>query len=149
MSAGDRRESLVAKEQLGQEAYSLKGNKVCFVHTYQSRHYSGPYLKFVSIGIEIPPCYNDRCFFGLLNPLHDEENIRVYFLSALFLSTTFSGTGVKLTQRMTTTQLRFLRILCTQFISNTIQKSHITLSRILLHCRYESPGHSSRRLTSN
>lgn len=55
----------------------------------------------------------------------------------------------KPTQRMTTAQLRLLRILGLQLIPNAIKQLHIALLRILLHRRNKRPAHRPRRLRRN
>jgi hypothetical protein len=55
----------------------------------------------------------------------------------------------RLTQWMTTTQLRFLSVLCGKLVTNAVQQLDVRLLRVLLHGSYESPGHSTSGLCRN
>ena len=50
---------------------------------------------------------------------------------------------------MTATQLRLLRVLGRQFISDAVQQLYIALMRVLLERRHKSPAHGARRLARN
>ena len=53
------------------------------------------------------------------------------------------------TQRMAATQLRLLRILASQLVSDAIQQLNIALLRVLLQCGDKSPRHCARSLSAN
>lgn len=48
---------------------------------------------------------------------------------------------VKLTQWMTATKLRLLRVLRSQLVSDAVQQLNVALLRVLFQCRYKGPRH--------
>lgn len=48
---------------------------------------------------------------------------------------------------MAAAQLRLLRVPALQLITNAVEQLHVALLRVLLECRNEGPGHSTRGLS--
>lgn len=59
------------------------------------------------------------------------------------------GTALRLTQRMTTAQLRLLLVLALELISDAVEQLHVALVGVLLQAGDEGPGHGACGFAAN
>lgn len=79
--------------------------------------------------------------------LHDEKEIRIYFIRLGIPSSGRRGLDLVIcTQRVAARKLWLLCVFSSQFVSDTIKKLHIALLRVLLEGSHESPRHGTRGL---